>query len=718
LTCYADHSEPYTDYEPFNLLLLLLLRTFKTYKQTMIKHSPTRTLLAILSVAAILGTGVGCKQHDKTSKALSASNMDTTIKAGDDFYHYANGTWLKNNPIPAEYSRYGAFEVLEEENYNQLQELMKDASADKDAKPGSINQKIRDFYNTGMDTVKIEKESFNPLKPEFAVIEKLSDQNSLLHFIIESHISGVNPLFYFFGAPDEKNSNKVIAQLYQGGLGLPDRDYYIANDARSTEIRGEYVKHIAKMFELTGVDAATAKKDAETAMKIETQLATISSTKLELRDPVANYNKSDLAGLQKMTPNFDWKTYFSGMGVTKTEEINIAQPKFIKGMAGLLTSIPMEDWKIYLKWNVLNNAADYLSSAFDKENFAFFGTVMSGTTEQQPRWKRILDQTSGSLGEAVGQLYVAKFFPPEAKERMITLVNNLKSALKERILGLAWMGDSTKQEAILKLEKINVKVGYPDKWIDYSSLQVGTDSYYQNNLNASKFAIKRELDKIGKPVDRSEWGMTPQTVNAYYSPNMNEIVFPAAILQPPFFWIDADDAVNYGAIGVVIGHEMSHGFDDQGRQYDKEGNLRDWWKADDSKNFEKQTKVLVEQYNNFRILDSLHVDGQLTLGENIADLGGVNIAYSAFLKAMEGKDLKSPVDGFTPTQRFFLSYAQVWRNNIRDKALMRRLKEDVHSPGEARVNGIVYNIPAFYEAFNIKPTDKRYLPEDKRANIW
>ncbi|NVO21189.1 MAG: M13 family metallopeptidase [Bacteroidetes bacterium] len=684
----------------------------------MVNHTLKHTLLILLGVATILGTGTACKKQEKGMKALSSSNMDTTVKAGDDFYHYANGNWLKNNPIPAEYSRYGAFEVLEEENYKQLQELMKDASADKNAKQGSVNQKIRDFYNTGMDTISIDKAGMEPIKPEFAKIDALKTTEDIQKQVVETHLFGLYPLFNFFGAPDEKNSNKVIAQLYQGGLCLPDRDYYLGTDTRSAEIRKEYVKYIAKMFTLTGIDAVEASKQAETVMKIETELAKISSTKLELRNPIANYNKYDLAGLKTLAPGFNWESYFSGMGITATSEINVGQPKFFKGVTGLLSSIPVNDWKIYLKWNLLNNTAEYLSSNLDKEHFSFFGTVMSGTTEQQPRWKRILDNTSSSLGEAVGQLYVAKFFPPAAKERMITLVNNLKSALHERILNLTWMSDSTKKEAIAKLDKINVKVGYPDKWIDYSSMDITNDSYFRNNLSASKFLVKKELAKIGKAVDRSEWGMTPQTVNAYYNPNMNEIVFPAAILQPPFFWIDADDAVNYGAIGVVIGHEMSHGFDDQGRQYDKEGNLTDWWKPEDSKNFEKQTKVLVDQYNQFKILDSLHVDGQLTLGENIADLGGVNISYTAFLKAMEGKDMKAAVDGFTPTQRFFLSYAQVWRNNIREKALMRRLKEDVHSPGEARVNGIVYNIPAFYQAFDIKPADKRFIPEDKRATIW
>lgn len=674
--------------------------------------------MAIICASAILCFGAGCNKSEKGTQALSASNMDTTVKAGDDFYHYANGSWLKNNPIPGEYSRYGAFEVLEEENYNQLKEIMKEASADKDAKAGSVNQKIRDFYNSGMDTIAIEKAGIAPLKADFEKIDAIKTTADLMNVIIEQHSKGISPLFYLFGAQDEKNSNAVIAQLYQGGLGLPDRDYYVETDPRSVEIRAEYVKHVTHMFELCGFSNQDASAKAKTVMALETSLAKASSTRKELRNPVANYNKFNLEGLISATPGFDWKAFFAGVGVTGTQEINVGQPAFFKGMASMINTVPVENWKDYLKWNLVNSMADYLSSDFDKANFKFFGEFLSGTKEQQPRWKRILDLTSSSLGEAVGQLYVQKYFPPEAKEKMVKLVENLKLALGERIQNLTWMGDSTKLEAIAKLKKINVKVGYPDKWIDYSSLEITPDSYITNIMNSNKFETKRQLSKIGKPVDRGEWGMTPQTVNAYYSPNMNEIVFPAAILQPPFFWLDADDAVNYGAIGVVIGHEMTHGFDDQGRQYDKEGNLRDWWTAEDSKKFEAQTKVLVDQYSAITLLDSLHVDGELTLGENIADLGGVNVAYTAFLKACEGKDLNEKIDGFTLTQRFFLSYAQVWRNNIRDKALMRRLKEDVHSPGEARVNGIVYNIPAFYAAFNINSGDKKFIPEEKRAMIW
>ena len=674
--------------------------------------------LAIAGIVMLMTTTMSCKPKAKEDPAINAANMDTTIKPGDNFYQYANGAWLKSHPIPNDYSRFGAFEVLGEENYKQLQTIMEEASKDKNAEAGSVRQKIRDFYNTGLDTLKIEKDGFTPIKADLAKIDELKTIDDVQKMLTEYHACGSYPLFYFFSSPDEKNSNMVIAQLYQGGLGLPDRDYYLGDDQRSKEIRAEYLKHVAKMFELIGESATQAGESAATVMQIETGLAKVSSTRLELRDPISNYNKMNLEGIKKIAPKFNWASYFNGIGLTKTEEINVGQPKFITGMADLLNTIPANQWKVYFRWNVVNEAAAYLSSDFEKQNFAFFGTVLSGKTAQKPRWKRVLTETSGSLGEAVGQLYVEKYFPPQAKERMISLVNNLKAALKERINGLTWMSDVTKKEAVAKLEKVSVKVGYPDKWIDYSSMQIGTNSYYENMVNATLFNVKRDMNKIGKPVDRKEWGMTPQTVNAYYSPNMNEIVFPAGILQPPFFFLNADDAVNYGAIGVVIGHEMSHGFDDQGRQYDKEGNLRDWWQVEDATNFGTQTKALVTHYDNFLLLDSLHVNGSLTLGENIADLGGVNISYTAFLKAMEGKDLTEKIDGFTSPQRFFLSYAQVWRNNIRDKELMRRLKEDVHSPGEARVNGIVYNVPAFYQAFDIKPTDKRYISEDKLIKIW
>lgn len=671
-------------------------------------------------VAITIGMSACGEKGQKTEKtpAIDAANMDTTIKPGDDFYHYANGTWLKNNPIPPQYSRYGAFEVLDEENYVQLKTILAEAAADKNAVEGSVNQKIRDFYNSGMDTLKIDKDGISPSKAELDQIDAFATIADVQKMLIQQHASGNYPLFYFVSSPDEKNSNQVIGMTYQGGLGLPDRDYYLSDDPRSAEIRKAYLTHMAKMLVLAGSTPVQAAKDADVVMKIETELAKISSTRLELRNPVANYNKMDLAGLQKTAPEIDWKAYFEGIKLTATSEINVGQPKFMAGMSKMMKSVAVNDWKLYFRWDLINSAASSLSSDFDKEHFAFYGTVLSGAKEQQPRWKRMIDATSNSLGEAVGQLYVQKYFPPEAKTRMIELVKNLRISLGERINALTWMTDVTKKEALAKLEKINVKIGYPDKWIDYSNLKIGTDSYYANKKSARQFAVNRDIAKIGKPVDRSEWGMTPQTINAYYSPNMNEIVFPAAILQPPFFFMDADDAVNYGAIGMVIAHEMTHGFDDQGRQYDKEGNLHDWWLAEDSKNFEAKTKVLVDQYDNYKMLDSLHVDGKLTLGENIADLGGMFVAYNGLLKALEGKDKTARLDGFTPEQRFFLSYAQVWRANIRDEETMRRLKEDVHSPGEARVNAIVYNIPAFYTAFNIQPGDKRYIAPENRAAIW
>ncbi len=656
--------------------------------------------------------------HKSDFKAIDIANMDTSIAPGKDFFRYANGKWMKNHPIPAEFARYGAFEQIEEENQKKLKELFTAAANDKSAANGSIQRKIGDFYSSGMDTSKIEVDSYKPIAEDLAAIDKIVSTDDMIKYIANMHLNGMSALFALYAAPDDKNSSLVIAQFYQAGLGLGDRDYYLNNTDRSKTLRDEYLKFTAKMFEFIGVAPEVAKLNADKIMALETKIAKVSRTRLELRDPQSNYNKMNIEQLQKIAPNINWALYFSTLGVTGTNELNIGQPNFISGISKLYKEVSLDEWKIYLKWNLINSAADYLSSNFVKENFHFYGTVFSGKEKMKDRWKIVLDQTSQGLGEAVGKLYVEKYFPAQAKKKMIDLVNNLKLSFKDRLQALEWMSEATKKLAIEKLEKINVKVGYPDKWIDYSSVNISKDSYYNNVMAANRFNVKRELNKIGKPVDRSEWAMTPQTVNAYYSPNMNEIVFPAGILQFPFFDLNADDAVNYGAIGVVICHEMTHGFDDQGRQYDKFGNLVDWWTPEDATKFKEHVQVLATQFNGFKLLDSMHVDGELTLGENIADLGGLMIAYPALQKALKIKPQTEKIDGFTANQRFFLSYAQVWRGNMRDKELMRRLKEDVHSPAEARVNGALPNVPYFYEAFNIKPGDALYRPVGERAKVW
>jgi putative endopeptidase len=529
---------------------------------------------------------------------------------------------------------------------------------------------------------------------------------------------GINTLFYLLAEKDNKEKDLVITWLYQGGLGLPDRDYYTNTDQRSKDIREEYVSHVTKMFELIGANKYDATQSAKKVMKMETQLAEASMTLKEQRNPIAIYNKMPVKKLDRMTPHFNWRKYFSYIGLEKAIDINVAQPIFFKEASKMMGKINIDDWKTYLRWHLINNTAAYLSDEFANLDFEFYQKYLSGTEKRQPRWKRVLRSTSSHLGEIVGQFYVERFFPPEAKTKALDLVMNLKAAFKDRIKNTEWMSEETKQRALEKLEAFGVKIGYPDKWTDYSTLEIEGDSYLANVLRANHFEFKRDIEKIGKPVDRNEWEMSPQTVNAYYHPFLNEVVFPAAILQPPFFNHQADDPVNYGAIGVVIGHEMTHGFDDQGRHYDKDGNLNDWWTKEDAENFERRADVLVEQFNNFVALDTAHIDGKLTLGENIADLGGVNIAFDAYQKAKQTNPPKPLIDGFTPEQRFFLSYAQIWRNNIRDENLLLRLKTDVHSPGRFRVLGPLPNALGFYEAFDIQEDDAMFLPENRRAKIW
>jgi len=686
---------------------------FKQYKQM----KKTIILSLITIVAVMISSGCGNKKSDNMTKAIDPANMDLNYKPGNDFYRYVNGGWMAANPIPPEYSQYGAFNVLFDQNQKKLKALVDEVSKDKYAEKGSVNQQIRDFYNSGMDTTGINKLGLEAIRGELDAIENLKTKKEIQHHIARMQQEGIYPLFYFFADADQKNSSMEIANFYQGGLGLPDVEYYRGTDDHIKQIREAYKNYVARMFVLSGEDEKTAKKDAEKIMQIETSLAGISKTRTERRDAEKNYYKTGLRGLTEISPSFDWEGYFAALGLPEPGDINLSQKDFIAGISPLMEKYSVDDWKVYLKWNQLNSSANYMSDDFVDEHFDFYGKTLSGQQELKPRWKRVMNATSSGLGEAIGQLYVEKYFPPESKKRMIVLVENLRKSFAGRIKNLEWMSDDTKKQALAKLDAITVKIGYPDKWKDYSKLVITPDNYLQNVRNAHKLEFERNLAKIGKPVDKTEWGMTPQTVNAYYNPTNNEIVFPAGILQPPFFNADADDAVNYGAIGVVIGHEMTHGFDDQGRKYDKDGNMNDWWTDEDARRFEERTKILGKQYDSYTLLDSLHVNGEMTMGENIADLGGLNIAYDAYQMALNGKNPET-IDGFTGNQRFFLGYAQVWRQNIRDKELMRRLKEDVHSPGEARVNVPVFNLDVFLQAFDISENDRLYIPVEERAYIW
>ncbi|MGC9344622.1 MAG: M13 family metallopeptidase [Bacteroidales bacterium] len=649
--------------------------------------------------------------------AIIKDNLDTRMNPGKDFYQFANGGWLVSNPLPDEFSRYGTFDKLAEDNQKMVRELIENA-ASKNPDKGSLAAKVGDFYSTGMDTAKIEAEGIKPLSDIFDFIDKATTSGDVWDLITQLHKKNLSLVFYLYGAPDRKNSEMVIANLYQGGLGLTDVDYYSSEDEKSREMRKKYKEYIAEMLILTGLPEDEAHNKAKIIFSMEDRLAKSSMTRLERRNPHLTYNKMLIRDFDSQAPSVNWNLYFDEMNLGEIKDVNVSQPGFFKELNHMISDIAVEEWKDYLKWHVLNNSASYLSSDFVNTNFDFYGKYLSGKKSIQPRWKRVLQVEDYALGEAIGQMFVEKHFPPEAKERMLELVGNLKIALEERIELLDWMSAVTKEEAKEKLAAMNVKIGYPDKWRDYTGLEVNTDSYFENITRAMQFNLEYRISKIGKPVDPDEWSMTPQTVNAYYNPSRNEIVFPAGILQPPFFYMKADDAVNYGAIGVVIGHEMTHGFDDQGRKFDKQGNLTDWWTEEDAAKFNERSKLLVEQFNQFPVMDDIKANGELTLGENIADLGGLNIAFTALKKAWEKEPPKAKIKGFTPEQRFFLAYAHVWAQNITNKEILRRTKEDVHSLGRLRVNGPLPNMPEFYTAFNIDENSPMYLAEDQRAVIW
>ena len=672
--------------------------------------------LPILAVC-LMTTGCNSKKEAVLTSGIDLASLDTTAMPGTSFYQYACGGWIKNHPLTNEYSRFGTFDLLRENSREQLKTLIAELAAKKDNAPGSAAQKVGDLYNIAMDSVKLNKEGVAPIKEDMAVIDALNDKGEIYAYIAEIQKKGMNPYFSLYVSADDMNSSMNIVQTYQGGLGMGQRDYYLENDERTKGIRDAYQLHIAKMFQLAGYDEATAQKAVKAIMNIETRLAKSARSQVELRDPHANYNKMDMETLKKNFPTFNWDVYFTQSGFKDLKEVNIGQPAAMKEVADVINSVALEDQKFYLQWNLINAASSYLSDDFVAQDFDFYGKTMSGKQEMQPRWKRAVETVDGSLGEVVGQMYVEKYFPAAAKERMVTLVKNLQASLGERIKGLEWMSEPTKVKALEKLAAFHVKIGYPETWKDYSALEIKDDSYWANIGRANQWAYNDMIVKAGKPVDKDEWLMTPQTVNAYYNPTTNEICFPAAILQAPFFDMNADDAMNYGAIGVVIGHEMTHGFDDQGRQYDKDGNLKDWWTEEDAKKFDERAQVMVNFFDSIEVAPGIRANGNLTLGENIADHGGLQVSYQALKKAMETTPLQV-VDGFTPEQRFFLAYANVWAGNIRPEEIDRLTKLDPHSLGKWRVDGALPHIGAWYEAFNIKEQDPMFVAKDKRVSIW
>ena len=677
------------------------------------------TLLIVACLFCTVGLHAqSAPKIEENPPPLDPKDMDTSVKPQDDFFMYANGGWIKNTEIPPEYSRWGSFNQLVEHNNDALHEIAeKAASSHVDPKTASDVQKVGDYYASGMDEKTIDAARIKPIQDEFKRIDAIKDRNDLLKEIAHLHTIGVDAFFGFGSGQDAKDSTREISQAVQGGLGLPDRDYYTKTDDASKKLRDQYLDHVAKMLTLLGQPKDKAADDAKKIMALETSLAQASRTRVELRDPQKNYNKMAQKDFQALTPDWNWADYFKGINLVEPGDINVQQPEFFKAANAAFTATPIDDWKTYLRWHLINAAAAELSNDFVNEDFNFKDGVLRGTKQIKPRWKRVVISTDGAIGEALGKLYVADYFPPEAKARALELVNNLKAALSDRIKTLDWMDEPTKQEALKKLAAMNVKIGYPDKWRDYSLLKIDRGPYVLNAIRAENFEVNRQLKKIGKPVDRTEWGMTPPTVNAYYNPNMNEIVFPAGILQPPFFYANADDAINYGGIGAVIGHEMTHGFDDQGRQFDAVGNLRDWWSPESAAKFKERSKAVVQQYSEYEPLPGLHVNGELTQGENIADIGGVKLAYAALQKALAGKP-QGKIDGLTPEQRFFLSFATIWKSKQRDEDLKLRLNTDPHSPARYRVDGPLSDIPEFAKAFNLPENCLMVRPPDKRVNIW
>ncbi|GAA4738371.1 M13 family metallopeptidase [Flavisolibacter ginsenosidimutans] len=669
--------------------------------------------LKVLTVGAVATAAFAF--NDKKPKYIDPANMDLSVKPGDNFYLYANGGWIKKNPIPASKTRWGSFDVLREESSQRLQALLQDAQ--KNTGKDRATQMIGDFYRSGMDSAAIEARGYTPIKADLDHLAALNNKQQVIDEIATMRTKGLgSPLFGMFIGQDRKNVNLYIPQLGQGGTTLPDRDYYLKDDARSTAIRKAYRDHVERMFSLIGENAANAAYSADAILRIETALAKAQMSRVEMRDPYKTYNKFSVKDLNNLTPGLNWSSLFPLMKVNGVDSVLVGNPAFLKTADVLITALPLQDWKTYLRWNVLKGAAPYLSSAFVNENFKL-SQVLTGQKEQTPRWQRMSGLIDNTLGDLLGQLYVQKYFKGEAKTRMQEMVNNLQQTFAERIQRLDWMSEATKQRALQKLNAFTKKIAYPDKWKDYQGITINGADFVSNLRSSATWSYDYMVNRLGKPVDRTEWGMTPPTINAYYNPVNNEIAFPAGILQFPFFDFGADDAIIYGGIGSVIGHEMTHGFDDQGAQYGASGNLDNWWTKEDEAKFKAKTQQVVNQYNAYTVLDTIHVNGRLTLGENLADIGGLSIAYEAFTKTKQFKEGKK-IDGFTPQQRFFLSWAQIWRNNTVPETASQLILTDPHSPGEYRANGAVVNNDAWYEAFNVQAGDKLYVAPEKRIKVW
>ncbi|WP_373133986.1 M13 family metallopeptidase [Phocaeicola plebeius] len=676
-----------------------------------------KNYVAVATLAFAMLTSCAGQKEAKSTSGIDLANMDTTVSAGTDFFRYACGGWNDAHPLTAEYSRYGTFDELFENSQKQLRELIEGLAAQKNNQAGSAAQKIGDLYNMAMDSVTLNKQGAEPVKAMLDKIAGMKDKSEIVPMMTEMAHIGIGTYFRSYVYADPKNSSLNIFQMGQGGINLGEKEYYLDTDSITQNIREQYKLYIGKLFQLAGFSEADAQQKVADVMEIETAIAKVSRSATELRDPEANYHKMSFDELKKTIAGIDWDAYMKGLGIQAPAELNVEQVEPIQEVARLMNTLPLSKHVSYLEYNLLDAAASCLSDDFVAARFDFYGKVLSGRQVNQPRWKRAVNSVNGMLGELVGEMYVEKYFPAAAKERMVKLVKNLQTALGERIDAQEWMSDSTKIRAHEKLAAFHVKVGYPDKWKDYSKLEIKNDSYWANVCRASEWGFNDMYSRIGKPVDKDEWLMTPQTVNAYYNPSTNEICFPAAILQPPFFNMEADDAANYGAIGVVIGHEMTHGFDDQGRQFDKDGNLTDWWAPGDADRFKERAQVMVDFFNKIEVLPGLQANGELTLGENLADHGGLNVAYLAFQNATKDAPL-GVVDGFTPEQRFFLAYATLWAGNIRDEQIRVYTKSDPHSLGKWRVNGALPHIQAWYDAFHITPSDPLYVAPENRVNVW